>query len=1654
MEDNQENPLKRNFQDFTSQVEKMDVQKNKKKKEEFIPREYQLEVFKVAMKRNTIAVLDTGAGKTNIAVMMIREIGKTLRNADEKKFIVFLAPTVHLVHQQYEVIQNHTHLAVQEYYGAKGVDEWTAESWKKETDDNDVLVMTPQILLDALRKGYIKFERVCFLILDECHRASGNHPYTRIMMEFYHRSGKTSKVFGMTASPVIRKGVSSSTDCEEQISELESLLDSQTYALENRTELDEFVPSAKETCKFYGPIVSSNTELKAKLEFSRSKFDAALAELQLLLPNHYKDTDDVYKKLQKRLSNSCAKMVSCLENLGIICAYEAVKICLENVPDDKEENEILRKSSLQHRYFLEDALSIIQESMPQDYESLLDIGYDSSATLSMGHISSKLHVLLEIFESLRKATQLRCLIFVERIITAKVIERVLKKMTWFSHFTIAYVTGTNTSIDALTPKVQKETLESFRSGKVNLLFATDVVEEGIDVPHCSSVIRFDLPKTVRSYVQSRGRARQTESQYILMLERGNMKQREQMFNIIRSEYSMADTAIKRDPDSCVLKPCLVKETNAYYVEATGASVTADSSVSLLTKYCEMLPGDKFFSPKPMFQYILSGDLYQCNLTLPPNAAFQTISGPQCRSTQLSRQLVCLDACKKLHQIGALNDHLLPFNEKPPQSDSDVQQSKLGAGTTKLKELHGTACVSALSGTWGDSPNGEVYQVYKMDFPCNIMEVKYSSFVLLLQSELDDDVGNVEVELFLVSKFVKSAVAHCGKVHLDAQQVAKAKIFQELFFNGLFGKLFIKSSDGRKFLLETEETLWKPSNMYLLLPLDPLDSGCEPYRVDWGGIESSASVVEFLKRNAWLSAEKSEAKRQNSLVDRTASFEVQTDLIHFANISICRSKLKNMVVVAIHTGRIYSVVDAVANSSSESPFEVNSEATGSPFSSYADYFHKKYGIVLVYPGQPMLLMKQSHNAFNLLVDFKKEGISCGKEAKDRTRVVQKPQNNVHMPPELLVCIDIRIDILKSFYLLPSLMHRLESLMLASQLRKEITSHSGDLHISSSLILEALTTLRCNESFSMERLELLGDSVLKYAVSCHLFLKYPKKHEGQLTGQRSQAVSNSALHKLGTNQHLQSYIRDGAFDPGRWTAPGQLSIRSCPCEHGVETPEVPLGKKFLTEAKVVVGKHCDRGHRWMGSKTISDCVEALIGAYYVGGGFMAALKLMKWLGVKAELEPSLVEDAINTASLYSYTPKAKDIEDLELKLDYKFSVKGLLLEAITHATVQELDVAYSYQRLEFLGDSVLDILITWYLYQKHKDIDPGELTDLRSASVNNDNFAYAAVKRELHVHLQHRSGYLESEISSFVKSVSNSCSLQGNKAPKVLGDLVESIAGAILIDTKLNLDEVWKIFEPLLSPIVTPDKLELPPLRELIELCDSLGYFLKDRCVVNEDTVHAELRLQLKDELLVAEGSAQTRKTAKGQAAMKLLKDLEKRGISSKKKKEETSLVDVPHSLGSDGDICSQVNTTSPEMPSRKKQKTICLDLKPDEAQSVQSDCSSSACYSNKNIQVIGPINMKRGGPRISLFELCKKLQWPMPSFESVERKSKSLIECGEGPDKRKVYNTFASQISLTIPDYGLIELTGDERADKKSSLDSASLLMLYELERRGKIVIGK
>lgn len=84
---------------------------------------------------------------------------------------------------------------------------------------------------------------------------------------------------------------------------------------------------------------------------------------------------------------------------------------------------------------------------------------------------------------------------------------------------------------------------------------------------------------------------------------------------------------------------------------------------------------RFYTPKPDFQFLLVEDSYECKMTLPPNAAFQTITGPRSKTSHLSKQLVCLEACKKLHRIGALNDHLLLNQEDPSRDITSAKKTK-------------------------------------------------------------------------------------------------------------------------------------------------------------------------------------------------------------------------------------------------------------------------------------------------------------------------------------------------------------------------------------------------------------------------------------------------------------------------------------------------------------------------------------------------------------------------------------------------------------------------------------------------------------------------------------------------------------------------------------------------------------------------------------------------------------------------------------------------------------------------------------------------------------------------------------------------------------------------------------------------------------------
>lgn len=68
-----------------------------------------------------------------------------------------------------------------------------------------------------------------------------------------------------------------------------------------------------------------------------------------------------------------------------------------------------------------------------------------------------------------------------------------------------------------------QVLRKFRAHETNLLIATSIVEEGVDIPKCNLVVRFDLPTEYRSYVQSKGRARAPISNYVMLADTDKIK---------------------------------------------------------------------------------------------------------------------------------------------------------------------------------------------------------------------------------------------------------------------------------------------------------------------------------------------------------------------------------------------------------------------------------------------------------------------------------------------------------------------------------------------------------------------------------------------------------------------------------------------------------------------------------------------------------------------------------------------------------------------------------------------------------------------------------------------------------------------------------------------------------------------------------------------------------------------------------------------------------------------------------------------------------------------------------------------------------------------------------------------------------------------------
>ena len=105
-------------------------------------------------------------------------------------------------------------------------------------------------------------------------------------------------------------------------------------------------------------------------------------------------------------------------------------------------------------------------------------------------------------------------------------------------------------------------------------------------------------------------------------------------------------------------------------------------------------------------------------------------------------------------------------------------------------------------------------------------------------------------------------------------------------------------------------------------------------------------------------------------------------------------------------------------------------------------------------------------------------------------------------------------------------------------------------------------------------------------------------------------------------------------------------------------------------------------------------------------------------------------------------------LEQCINYTFMEKSFLIQAFSHMSCYKNRSTDCYQRLEFLGDAILDFLIIAHLYACDEELDPSRLTSIKSALVNNNTFALLAVRFNLHKYLLHFEQKLESAIKQYI------------------------------------------------------------------------------------------------------------------------------------------------------------------------------------------------------------------------------------------------------------------------------------------------------------------
>ncbi|SPO39203.1 uncharacterized protein PSFLO_04682 [Pseudozyma flocculosa] len=1137
-------------------------------------RSYQSKLFEQAKTRNLIVCLPTGSGKTLVSVLLLQHMrrlepvstrgtdpspgmadqqgddlrsghrlhlsaaniphssaGKTASRQGRVSF--FLVNLVPLVHQQANVIASFSDLRVGKVYGELKdeildsklrLDTWRKPEWDALLDAHDVVVATAQCLLGALVHAYVRIDDIDLLVFDEAHHAIKSHPYARIML--YYRlaaEGQRPKILGMTASPVFSLG-----DYGEASKLLEQTLDAEIVTAPDKSQVD------------LQNVVNRPVELVAEYDAVDPAGIEPTALSRLMHERCADVSDDFAKTVWPKIEYSLIQHGQLMTDLVWHGSTQ------EYFTRAQRWQENARKHSAR-RTLLDDAWT--STAAPQDIFgqkiSSSQLSADAElnrammavlgeqppppSTFDVGphNCSPKVLRLIEILKCFGCSPSSRAafcgIIFVQRRQTAAALAELLRRVPELDYLKPEWLIGHDTAAGlAMDWHDQVEVLDRFRRrAPTNLLIATSVAEEGLDIQAANVVVRFDLFDRHSGFLQSRGRARSQDSRFVVMAERNNLAHYRVIASATLTEMGRRDWLAKlAEKTGATARPEVEEDELGYeYFLAeplTGARLYPQDAPNIVSHYAGYLrveQGKDSFA-RPEFEIRIDDTVWPrtfvCHLKLPANSQLREVVTEPWTTKRAAKRMAALEACRRLRELDLLDEHLMPrmpyrLRWDPAASDSNgaiyAAPAPLRSPTRLLHfrvrdEFQGWNTLPGLGQALGSDGSLRAFATL---VPLERLSRDGDDDD---EDEDEDDGGKIRHRsLFLVTAqplpptallqlYGDRGLSSLGEVGPAQPVVLSAERFDaaQRFTETLLGWITHR---------QQIHDLQAP---FLVLPAEAETSGTgSTPLVDWSAVEAVASGA---LRNAG---------------------DVPLDDIFDAMI-IDRADL-------VAPGSFY----AVGVRRDLTPFSrppPGSKESEWDSTSYFDHYCKskaRYsGADVARPpaDQPLLSVRKLDKWRNQLVPrptSTKPGTAAAAAMVGIPSAVASKRQRRTLPRMLIPFYahvhPLPLSVARSGLLLPSVFYRYDDLLLSQGCSRALLSD----RLPGDLVLTALTPPARNAGFDYERLEFYGDTVLKLLAACQVFTTRLSETEGELHVASKEILVNQVLEVHAMRLKLWKWVR---------------------------------------------------------------------------------------------------------------------------------------------------------------------------------------------------------------------------------------------------------------------------------------------------------------------------------------------------------------------------------------------------------------------------------------------------------------------------------------------------------------------------------------------------